>query len=67
LIRVTKAAIAREDSEEPRVASSVARRLWEKPEIDDRVAEERWKPAEAKKEAEVMVECSVASCSNEVN
>jgi hypothetical protein len=41
LIKVTKAAMARDDSEEPRVASSVARRLWEKAETEDRVAEER--------------------------
>lgn len=61
LIRVMNAAIAREDSEEPSVASSVERRFWEKVEKEDSVAEEKWKPADAKKEAEVIVECNAAS------
>jgi len=56
------AAMAREDSVDPSMASSVDKRLWEKAATEDNVTEERWKLAEAKKDADVMVECKAANC-----
>jgi hypothetical protein len=55
------AAIALEDSVEPRIASSVDRRAWDIFEADVRVVEERWNVAAAKNDAEVTVVCSAAS------
>lgn len=60
-MRVMMAAMARDDSVEPRIASNVERRACEKFATDASVVEEKWKVAAAKKEAEVTVVCKVAN------
>jgi hypothetical protein len=60
-MRVIMAAMARDDSVEPRIASNVDRRAWEKFATDASVVEEKWNVAAAKNEAEVTVVCNVAN------
>lgn len=60
------AAIARDDSVEPRIESSVDKRFCETADKEETVAEETRKEAEAKNEAEVIVECKTASYNREI-
>lgn len=55
------AAMARDDSVEPRIASNVDKRACEKFATEASVVEEKWNVAAAKKEAEVTVVCRVAN------
>lgn len=57
------AAIALEDSVNPRIASRVDKSACEKLAIDERVVDERWNVAAAKNDAEVTVVCRVANYS----
>jgi hypothetical protein len=61
-IRVIMAAMALDDSVEPRIASRVDRRACEKLATDASVVDEKWKVAAAKNDAEVTVVCKVANC-----
>lgn len=56
------AAMALDDSVEPRIASRVDKRACEKLATDANVVDEKWKVAAAKKDAEVTVVCKVANC-----
>jgi hypothetical protein len=58
---VIMAAIALEDSVDPRIASSVDSSACEKLTTEDNVVDEKWKVAAAKNDAEVTVVWSVAS------
>lgn len=49
------AAIARDDSEEPRMASRVDRRAWDRWETDESVVDDKWNDAAAKNDADVTV------------
>lgn len=55
------AAIALDDSVDPRMASSVDKRACEKLATDASVVDEKWKEAAAKNDAEVTVVCRVAN------
>jgi hypothetical protein len=55
------AAIALDDSVDPRMASSVDKRACERLATEAKVVDEKWNVAAAKNEAEVTVECRVAN------
>jgi hypothetical protein len=55
------AAMALDDSVDPRIASRVDSRACEKFATDASVVDEKWKEAAAKNEAEVTVVCRVAN------
>jgi hypothetical protein len=60
-ISVIIAAMALEDSVDPRMASKVDRSACERFATEDKVVDERWNVAAAKKDAEVTVVWSVAN------
>lgn len=55
------AAIARDDSVEPRMESSADKRFWDMADRETSVVDETRNPADAKKDADVMVECKTAN------
>jgi hypothetical protein len=58
---VMMAAMALDDSVDPKIASKVDNSACERLEIEDNVVDEKWNVAAAKKDAEVTVVCNVAS------
>jgi hypothetical protein len=61
LISVIMAAMALDDSVEPRMASNVDKSACERLATEAKVVDEKWNVAAAKNEAEVTVECNVAN------
>lgn len=61
-INVMMAAIALDDSVDPRIASRVDKRACDALATDARVVDEKWNVAAAKNDAEVTVVCKVSSC-----
>jgi hypothetical protein len=55
------AAMARDDSVEPNIASNVYKRFWDKFDNEESATSDRWKPAAAKNEVDVTVECKAAN------
>jgi hypothetical protein len=60
-ISVMMAAMALDDSVDPKIASKVDKSAWERFAMEDNVVDEKWNVAAAKKDAEVTVVCSVAN------